>query len=212
MSSNAHLRCSCLPLHTVALAGSAACVQELLAAGADVDALDKLGSTALAVAAWEVRLQAPAADPAAATVAAAELGMALLQPAAGGDSAGGGSSGGWDWSEPLPPAAAATTAAATAAAAPTPPRPAVPASTRSSIDSPGTFARGLREEVMCPITQEPNTDPVTAADGQVYERAAIKGGRALGARMCLTDMRCFFDSCLIGGRLKHVPHTCSACT
>lgn len=45
-------------------------------------------------------------------------------------------------------------------------------------------------ELRCPITQEPLQDPVLAADGNTYERAAIQGGWvggwALGiARECL---------------------------
>jgi hypothetical protein len=150
------------------------------ATGSSGSVLD--AGTGLALA---VRPPPPAAGSPAHTMAAAEHGAAVLEPAAdvdreaaeleqlmrqlgvGSSSSSTGGSGDWDWSEPLPASPATT--------APTP--PAARASTLgSSIASPRSFARGLREEVMCPITQEPMTDPVAAADGHNYERVAIEGG------------------------------------
>lgn len=39
----------------------------------------------------------------------------------------------------------------------------------------GGFDEDLLAELRCPITQEPMLDPVVAADGETYERSAIKG-------------------------------------
>ena len=64
-----------------------------------------------------------------------------------------------------------TTAPAPAAAAP-PPRAA------ASARSLGT----LEDECTCPITMQPMTDPVVAADGHSYDRVAIEGWFRAGHR------------------------------
>ena len=74
-----------------------------------------------------------------------------------------------------------------AAPPPAPPAPAAAASSSSDAGGGGSAAaepqhprpakkrkRATPPEFMCPITQELMTDPVTTADGQSYERAAIE--------------------------------------
>ena len=51
----------------------------------------------------------------------------------------------------------------------------LPPPRRSGLEVPASFSSYPPEELCCPITQEILFDPVRAADGYVYERAAIEG-------------------------------------
>ena len=78
------------------------------------------------------------------------------------------------------PPAPQMSAAATAPlpAAPSATTPARPSSARlaTAAGRLGLDARLITNLLCCPITQEPLADPVLAADGQTYERAAMEGG------------------------------------
>ena len=72
---------------------------------------------------------------------------------------------------------------------------------------------------MCPITQEPMTDPVTAADGHNYERAAIEGGCSGVCRVvAMHAARCCVDFCELSALAQnssllclHMPLLCLTC-
>jgi hypothetical protein len=82
-----------------------------------------------------------------------------------------------------PPAAAVPMQRTTPSAAPLPPAPVVerhpdPGNTGNQLSaSPAATTPGTRllQQVLCPITQEPMEDPVTAADGHTYERVPLLG-------------------------------------
>ena len=96
--------------------------------------------------------------PAAVATPGGRGGCSALEPALAAAGAGAG----------VGAAAAAAAAAATAGTA-----------TSALIPDPGLPARldpALLSQLLCPISQEPMVDPVVAADGTTFERAAIEGG------------------------------------
>jgi hypothetical protein len=101
----------------------------------------------------------------------------------------------------------------TPTAAPLPPAPVlarslVPASAGNQLSaSPAATTPGTRllQQVLCPITQEPMEEPVTAADGHTYERAAIEGGCGSGGSgycMCV----CLCLGCWLLLLVAHTTH------